>query len=402
MRDVSAPLEDVRIIDLTRVLAGPYATTLLADLGADVIKVEDVELGDSSRYTPPMIRGVSDLFLNLNRNKRSVAIDLKHPGGREVFLDLVRRSDVVVENFRPGVMERLGIDYPRLSAVHPGIIVCSVSGFGQSGRFRDRPSFDIIIQALSGAMAVTGEPERPPVRLGVPLGDLSGGLFGALGILAALHERSRTGRGQLVDVSMLDGLVHLMLYYPVDYLNAGKRYGPVGGRHENIAPYGVFAVKDGYLVLAIFQGKFWRRFCEVIGRSDLSTDPRFTRAADRLQHKDELYPLLEEIMLTRTRDEWEHVLTEAEIPHAPILTPDQVPAHPAVVDREMFVSVEHPAAGSVKVSGRPIKFPARRPPAMQPAPGLGQHTRAVLRDVAGYSEDRIGALERDGIIRRHA
>ncbi|HXC79413.1 MAG TPA: CoA transferase [Candidatus Acidoferrum sp.] len=393
------PLTGVRVVDLTRVLAGPYATSILGDMGAEVIKIEDTGGGDSSRVTHPLLHGISSHFLNLNRNKKSVAVDLKHPKGREKVLDLVRVSDVVVENFRPGVLRRLRLDYSDLIEVNPSVILCSISGFGQDSSLRDRPSYDVITQALSGAMSVTGEPGRPPVRLGVPLGDLSGGIFGALAILGALHERTTTGRGQRLDVSMLDGLVHLMLYYPIDYLNAGIVAKPVGGRHEHIAPYGVFEVADGYIVLAIFHGKFWRLYCEAIERPELLTDPRFLHASDRHHNRAELYPILEKVMIKRSRAEWQELLDRVGVPAAPILTSDQVATMPLLREREMFVEQEHVQAGHVWVSGRPIKYPDRELAPMTPAPILGEHTREILTSLAGTSAEQLTLLEEEGVVK---
>ena len=398
--DYRGTLSGIRVIDLTRVVAGPYATTLLADLGADVIKVEDVGSGDSSRLTPPFINGVSNHFMNINRNKRSVAIDLKHPDGRRLVLKLVSKADVVIANFRPGVLERLGLDYESLKSANPKIILCLISGFGQDSTYRDKPSFDVITQAMSGAMSITGEPGRPPVRLGVPMGDLAGGLFGAIAILAALNERNATGHGQSIDVSMLDAMVHLMLYYPIDYLNAGLKAIAVGGRHEHVAPYGVFAVQDGYIVLAIFQGKFWRLYCEAIGHPELIRDRRFVDTKGRHANRAELYATLEPIMLQRTRHDWEEALDQKGIPWAPILKPDEVAEHPLMREREMFVNVNHPEAGWVKVSGRPIKFPQRHQPSTAPAPMHGQHTGEVLLDLAGLTSQQLIDLEQQGTIKQ--
>jgi crotonobetainyl-CoA:carnitine CoA-transferase CaiB-like acyl-CoA transferase len=385
-------LAGVRILDLTRVLAGPYATSLLADLGADVVKIENPKDPDGSRMTPPLVNGVSTHFTNLNRNKRSLPIDLSSERGRALFLRLAAKADVVVENFRPGVLDRLRLGYDELAAVNPRIILCSVSGFGQTGSRRSKPAYDVIIQAMSGAMSVTGEKGRDPVRLGVPMGDLSGGLFGAIGILAALYDRSVTGRGQRIDVSMLDGLTHLMLYYPVDYLNAGMIAGPVGGRHEHIAPYGVFPAEDGHLVLAIFISKFWVLFCEAIGRAELVADPRFKRAADRLENRDELYPILDEVMRTRTRAEWSEIFEAAGLPFAPVLTVDQVAESDLMREREMFVKTEHPEAGTIYVSGRAIKFPDREPFQLTVAPRLGEHSGEILGELLDLKEEEIADL----------
>jgi crotonobetainyl-CoA:carnitine CoA-transferase CaiB-like acyl-CoA transferase len=395
------PLTGVRVIDLTRVLAGPYATMILADLGAEVIKVEDTHVGDTSRLTPPLVNGVSAHFLNLNRGKSSVALNLKSVGGRQAFLDLVKQSDVVVENFRPGTLERLQIGYSELKEVNPSVILCSISGFGQTGSLKDTPSYDVITQALSGAMSVTGEPGRPPVRLGIPVGDLAGGLFGAIAVLSALRERDATGQGQALDVSMMDAVVQLMLYYPLDYLNAGTVAGPVGGRHEHVAPYGVFEVSDGYLVLAVFENKFWRMFCAVIGQSQLGLDPRFRTSADRVSNQTELYAILDDVMKRRGRSEWQILLTDAGIPNAPILTIDQVVDLPLLRERAMFVQLEDAEAGPVSISGRVIKSLDRNQPSLGAAPRHGQHTADLLASIAMKSLHEIAELEADGSIRQH-
>jgi crotonobetainyl-CoA:carnitine CoA-transferase CaiB-like acyl-CoA transferase len=367
-------------------------------MGADVIKIENPSDPDGTRNSHPLINGVSNHFMNFNRNKRSLPIDLSKEAGRDLLLSLVATADVVVENYRPGVMESLGLSYEALSAVNDQIILCSISGFGQTGSFREKPAYDVIVQAMSGAMSVTGEPGGEPVRLGVPMGDLSGGLFGAIGILAALHDRTVTGKGQSIDVSMLDGLTHLMLYYSVDYLNAGMIAGPVGGRHNHIAPYGVLPVSDGFLVLAIFTKKFWLLFCEAIGRPDLIEDPRFVSTASRLTNKDELYPILEGVLKTRTQAEWTAMFDEAGLPFAPMLTVDQVAEHPLFREREMFVETVDPVAGPVFITGRPIKFPNRDPFEVSPAPQLGEHSNEVLTELLNLDVDEIEALRADGVI----
>jgi CoA:oxalate CoA-transferase len=391
-------LSGVRVLDLTRVLAGPYASSLLADMGADVIKIEDPDDPDHARSTPPLLNGVSSHFMNINRNKRALALDLSKPEGREVFLSMAARSDVVMENFRPGVMERLGLSYDEIAAVNDRIIVCSISGFGQTGSHRSKPAYDVIIQAMSGAMSVTGEDGRPPVRMGVPMGDLSGGLFGAIGVLSALYDRVQTGRGQRIDVSMLDSLTQLMLYYPTDYLNSGILAGPVGGRHKHIAPYGVLPVRDGYLVLAIFVKKFWTQFCSAIDHPELVSDPRFLRAADRLENSDALYGLLEEVLRQRTQAEWSRIFDDAGLPFAPVNTVDQVAELPLLREREMFVRMEHPQAGEAYVTGRAIKFPDRAPFVLTPSPGVGEHTAQVLKDVLDLDEAQVDALRDQRVV----
>jgi crotonobetainyl-CoA:carnitine CoA-transferase CaiB-like acyl-CoA transferase len=393
------PLEGIVVLDLTRILAGPYCTAHLADLGATVVKIEDLDRGDSTRYSRPLLSGVSSHFLSLNKGKKSVCIDLRSPEGRAVFLRLVRNADVVVENFRPGVLARLGLNYDVLARENPTIILCSISGFGQSGEYSDRPSFDVITQALSGAMSVTGEPGRPPVRLGIPIGDLGGGLFGTIAVLAALHERTQTGRGQAIDISLLDSLFHLMLYYPLDVVNAGVIARPVGGRHEHLAPYGLVRAKDGYVVLAIFQGKFWKLFCEALEAADLARDSRFRTVASRYENQDELYRLIEEILITRGRAEWGEVFTRYGIPHAPVLTLEEVVDFPPIIERRMLVPHQHPGAGDVKVAGSPFKLSRDIDPvATSPAPELGEHTAGVLRELADLGEDEIAELLSSGVV----
>lgn len=395
------PLADLRILDFTRVLAGPFATSMLSDLGATVVKVEDPKIGDISREAPPIVNGISSHFVNLNRGKQSIAVDLKTPEGRVLALDLARECDVVVENFRPGVMKRLGLDFESVKAVNPGIIYCSVSGFGQDSSYRDKPSFDVITQAMSGAMSVTGEPGRPPVRLGIPMGDLSGGIYAVFGVLAALHERTVTGHGQYIDVSMLDGLAHLMLYYPLDFLNLGVVAKPVGGRHEHAAPYGVFEVSDGHLVLSMFGAKFWQLYCEAIDRTELVDDERFRSAGRRLRNRVELYGILDELMKNRTVAEWGALFDEYGIPWAPVLTSDQMATHPLMAERKMFTALDQPGHGQIHVTGRPLKFPSRPDRPLEPAPALGEHTFEVLSRLLGVDPVKLAELQQRSVIDQH-
>lgn len=387
------PLTGVRVLDLSRVLAGPYATTLLADLGAEVIKVESISSPDPIRLSPPLINGVGNHFLNIARDKKSLALDLRSPEGKEIFLRLVALSDVVIDNYRPGVMASMGFSFEELKAVKKDIIVCSISGFGQDTKISQKPAYDVIIQALSGAMSVTGEKDQPPVRLGLPMGDLSGGLFGAIGILGALHAKNISGEAQFIDISMLDALTHLTLYYPVDFLNAGTIASPVGGRHEHIAPYGVVEVSDGYLVVAIFAGKFWRNFCKVINREDLITDERFVHAKDRLANKDVLYEIIESVLVTRTQSDWTTLFDQGDVPFAPILSPGQVATSDIARSRDMFPTVDHPIAGKVHVAGRAIKMPGVEQDAPVAAPQLGRDTRSILHGLLGMSYEEIEQLD---------
>lgn len=397
----SGPLVGVRVIDLTHILSGPYATMLLADMGADVIKVEEPDRGDHHRSTPPHVAGESAYFLSINRNKRSLALDLKSADGREVFLDLVHASDVVVENFRPGTLQRLGLAYEVLAAANPRIIVCSISGFGQTGPLRDKTSYDLVAQAMSGAMSLTGEPGRLPLRSAIPIGDMCGGLFGALGILAALQERARTGRGQVVDVSMYDAMLSLMTQLISPFVVTGHEPEPVGAGHHHLAPYGTFRTADGYLVIAAAQGQHWPRLCAALGRPALASDPRFATLSDRVAHAAELTAELETVLRARSSAEWAAILDAAGIPNGPVLTLRQVIEHPHTAARQMMVAVEHPRVGRLAITGYPIKFGAA-PAAPRPAPLLGQHSVEVLREVLGYTPGRIAHLAATGTIRAAA
>jgi CoA:oxalate CoA-transferase len=401
-RSDRGPLAGIRILDLTRVLAGPYITGVLADMGAEVIKIEDVSSGDPSRRTPPFINGISNAYANINRNKIGIAIDLKTTEGREEFLKLVRNSDIVIENFRAGVLERLDLEYPKLYEANPGVILCSISGFGRGSSYQHRPAFDLVIQALSGVMSVTGDPGGPPTRLGIPVADVATGLYAGLGILAALQERYRTGRGQAIDVGMLDVLVHMTVYYPIDYLNAGELPAPIWkmGRHHHVVPYGMFEVMDGYAVIAIMTENFWAPYCRTIGHPELADDARFASQSNRLDNGDELYAILDEIMKTRTRQDWEERFVEGGVPYAPVLTIDEMANHPLAAEREMFVPVDHPIAGRLMVAGPPIKFLDRDLRPVAPAPLHGEHTREVLIRVAGTPRERVLELERLGAVKQ--
>ncbi len=389
----------VRVLDLSRMLAGPYGSMLLADLGAEVIKIEEPGGGDPMRgMGPPFLDGESAYFLSINRNKRSVALDLERPEGREVFYDLCRVADVVWENFRPGVMAKLGCAPETLRALNPRLVVCSISAFGQSGPYRDWPAFDLALQAMGGAMSITGEEGRPPVRMGLPMGDLAGGMFGALAVAGALLRRAQTGEGTVIDLSLLDCQVALLTYVAQYFWADGRVPGRVGSGHASVVPYQAFATKDGFLVVAVFAEKFWSGFCRAIERPDLIGDPRFDSNLKRVEGKAELTPLLEAIFPARPTAEWLGRLQGEGVPAAPINRVDEVLTDPQVVLREMVVDLEHPKLGTVKTLGTPIK-PAGAPPFRPGAPpALGEHTQAVLGGLLGYPPDRIEALRVRGVV----
>ncbi|WP_281689772.1 CaiB/BaiF CoA transferase family protein [Pseudonocardia thermophila] len=398
--DTAGPLAGVRVLDLTRVLAGPFGTMILADLGADVLKIEEPGSGDGVRGIGPFYRnGLSHYFLAINRNKRSMAVDLKSAAGRALVLDLVEHCDVVIENFRPGVMERLGLSFDELVARRPDVVLCSISGFGRTGPMAQMPSFDLVSQALTGVMSITGEPGDAPTKLGLPMGDLAGGLWGAIAVLAALHRRDRDHTPQHIDLSLLEGLGGLLGYLGQLALLTGHSPDRVGSRHHNVVPYGRFEVKDGHLVVALHVGHFWRRFCRAIERPDLAEDDRFRTSAGRVAHRDVLEPLIEDVLRTRTRAEWQEVLSAADIPHAPVLDVREALEHPQLHERGVLRELHHPEEGELTVYGPVIRFVGDERRTLRPPPLLGEHTREICRTVLGLDDVRIDALEAAGVVR---
>ncbi|HEX6511517.1 MAG TPA: CoA transferase, partial [Chloroflexota bacterium] len=356
---MSDTLSGVCILDLTRMLAGPYGSMILADMGAEVIKVEPPDGGDPMRAMgPPFLEGhTSAYFLSINRNKKSVTLDLQQPGGRDAFLRLVEHADAVIENYRPGVPRRLGIDYDSCQARKPDIVYCSVSGFGQDGPYRDLPAFDLILQAMGGGMSITGEPEGAPVRAGIPLGDLAGGMFAATAICGALWRRQQTGQGQYIDISLLDAQVSMLSYVAQYYLTNGKVPGPSGTAHQSVTPYRAFRAKDIWIVVAVFVERHWGAFCQAAGLPHLEEDERFATNAARLEHRAELEALLEKRFASKSGDEWIKRLWQAGVPAGPINTIDRVLRDPQVLHRQMLTSLSrpHPIAGTQPVLGSPIK-----------------------------------------------
>jgi len=393
-------LEGIRILDLSRALAGPYGTLLLGDLGAEIIKIEMPGGGDDTRKnTIVNVNGVSAYFISINRNKKSMVLDLRKEKGRELFYELVKKSDVVYDNFRPGVVERLKIDYNTLKEINPKIICCSISGYGHTGPFKNRPAFDLVIQAISGEMSITGEEGRPPVRMGVPMGDLAGGLFGAIAINAALVQRYNTGRGQKIDISLLDCQISLLSYVAQYYLVNGIVPKPIGSAHQTIVPYQAYRCKDNYIVVACFTEKFWPVFCKVIGREDLVTDPRFANPADRVKNRLELEKIVEEALAEKNADEWLELLEEASVPAGPINTVDKALSDPQVLARQMVVELSDPLMGSFKSVGNPIKSTElEKSQVYNVPPRLGQHTRQILKDVLGYDNQLINQLIEEKVI----
>ena len=393
------PFEDVKVLDLSHALAGPFASTMLADFGAQVVKVEPPGSGDVSRtWGPPFYGSETVYFVNLNRNKKSVEVDLKHAEGRELFFRLMERSDVVLENYRVGTLEKLGIDYERARTHHPGIIYCSVSAFGQTGPYRDRAALDLILQAESGMMSITGEQGGRGVRCGVPIADLAAGMYAAFGILAALSARAKTGRGQRIDVSMLDGQLGLLHWTIGSYLANGIVPEPMGTARKALFPYQTFRTKTRDVALAVGSDKLWRTFCPLLGIEDMMDDASYATSAARVANHVRLIARVQEIFLTKTYEEWEAVLVPAGIPMGAINTIDKVVEHPQVREREMIIDHEHPIAGKIKMVGVPLKLSETPGTVRLPAPILGQHTDDVLREALGLDDAAIAALRSSGAI----
>jgi len=393
------PLEGVRILELGQIIAGTYGSQLLSDLGAEVIKIETPQ-GDLGRI--PSVgpyKGLSALFLTFNRNKQSVVIDLKTEDGREVFYDLVKVSDVVIDNFRPGVLERLKIDYPTLNRINPRIIQCSVTGFGSEGDYKDYPALDLVIQAISGHMAITGEPGRPPARVGVPLADLSGGFFSSQGVLAALYDRERTGKGRQVELSMFDAMLNLLSYIGTIWLTKGELPKPPGSAHEYSVPWQAFEASDGYLVVATRQEVFWQKLCEVLDQPALAADPRYATNPARVENRATLVLRLEAIFRTRTVGDWLERLRAAQVPAAPVNNLDGAFAEPPVAAREMIVEYDHPDVGKVRLPGNPIKMSGMDGTISEPSPRIGEHTDAVLGGLLKLTAKQIAALRARGAIK---
>ena len=392
--------EGVRVLDLSRMLAGPYGSMLLADQGAEVIKIEEPDGGDPMRgMGPPFLPdGESAYFLSINRNKKSVVVDLTAEGGRRVFHDLVAQADVVWENFRPGIMARLGSDYAALSALNPRLVMCSISAYGQDGPYRDWPAFDLALQAMGGAMSITGERDGTPVRMGLPMGDLAGGMFGAFAVAGALFRRARTGRGAHIDLSLLDSQVSLLSYLAQYFWADGTVPRPLGSAHASVVPYQALATRDGHLIVAVFAEKFWAVFCRAVERPEWAADPRFATNRDRVANRDALVPLVERLFAERTTAEWLARLQAAGVPATPIQTVDRVLSDPQIRHRRMVVDVEHPRHGTVPTLGTPIKVDGAMDLDVTPAPRLGQHTDEILTGVLKYSGECVAALRQQGVI----
>ncbi len=386
------PLEGIRVLDMTWALAGPYCSMLLCDLGAEVIKVENPEGGDPSRRNFPFIEGISSYFLSVNRGKKSITVNLQHPQGKEVILGLAKKSDVMVENFRPGVLDRLGLGYAAVKEVNPKIIYAACSGFGQKGPYAHRPAYDVIVQGMGGTLSITGEAGGPPVRVGFSIGDLGGGIFTAMGILSALHERERSGLGQMIDISMLDCQMALLENAFTRFFATGEIPERIGTRHPVLTPFQALPTRDGYIVVAVPREDWWQKFCHLINRQDLLADDRFKDNPSRTKNHKELEDILSAVTRTRTTAEWVAAMEKIDVACGPVNTVDQVAQDPHTIAREMIARVQHPQAGMLRVVNSPIKL-SRTPVKLERAsPQVGEHTNEILKTLLGLTEEEVAGL----------
>jgi crotonobetainyl-CoA:carnitine CoA-transferase CaiB-like acyl-CoA transferase len=395
---MSTALGDLVILDLSHALAGPFASTMLGDYGAEIIKIEPLDGEIARAWGPPFYGDETAYFVNLNRNKKSVAIDLKHPDGKALFFRLLEHADVVLENLRVGTVARLGLDYEHARERQPGIIYCSISGFGQNGPYRDRAALDLVVQAESGMMSITGEPGGRGVRAGVSIADITAGMYAAFGIVAAVHARARTGRGQFIDVSMLEGQLGILSGMVGAYLADRIVPGPLGTAYGALLPYQTFRTKTRDIAIGIGSDKLWRAFCPLLGLPQLTDDPRYKTNAVRNANRPSLVEALQDAFLMKTYQEWAAILEPAGIPVGAINTIDQVVEHPQVIARGALVESTHPVAGTIRMVGPPVRMSDTPGSVRAPAPLLGEHTEQILRERLALNDEEIARLRTAGVI----
>lgn len=390
-------LEGIKVLDVTRVMSGPYCTMLLGDMGAEINKVEPPSGDDSRKMGPPFISGESAYFLSVNRNKKSIVIDLKKEKGREILYRLARESDVFVENFRPGTTAELGIDYVKLKSLNDKLIYCSISGFGQYGPYRDRPGYDLVALAMGGLMGITGEADRPPVKLGVPISDIVSGIYAAFAITAALHARNETGLGQFLDVSMLDCQIACLTHQAGYYFATGKNPERLGSAHPSIVPYQAFKASDGDFIVAVANDSQWKSLCRALGLDNLVDSDEFRTNADRVRNREKLVAILEKLFSSRPVSRWITMLIDEGVPSAPILTLQEILDDPHVHQREMISVIKHPKIGEIRTTGVAVKFSETPGSIRQHPPTLGEQTDKILSEI-GYSYDEISALREESVV----
>ncbi|HBK79899.1 MAG TPA: formyl-CoA transferase [Nitrospinae bacterium] len=396
---MTAPLEGLRVLDLSRILAGPFCTMMLGDMGADVIKVEHPRGGDDTRSWPPFYEGgESTYFQSVNRNKKSLTLDLKLEEGKKILRRLVERSDIFIQNFRPGTIERLGFGYEECSALNPRLIYASISGYGQSGPSRERPAYDILLQAEGGLMSITGEQEGNSCKTGIAIADLTTALFAIQGILLAVIAREKSGRGQFIDMAIQDGQAALMSHAAGNFFGTGKPPGRMGNRHPSICPYRDFACSDGVLIVAAANDSLWDRFARTIGRDDLAENPKWKTNDGRVKGRDELEAEIEKILATKTRAEWGNIISKAGIPCGPVKDIGEVASDPQILHRDMVVEIDHAKTGVLKMMGIPVKLSETPGEVKLPPPILGEHTEEILRDLLGQPPEAVESLREQGVI----
>ncbi|MCF2597070.1 CaiB/BaiF CoA transferase family protein [Pseudoflavonifractor phocaeensis] len=388
-------LSGVRVLDFTQVLAGPFCTMNLADFGAEVIKIERPGTGDGSRIFGPFVNGQSGYYTLVNRGKKGITLDLKR--GKDIIYDMVKKCDIVVENFKPGVMDKLGYSYEKLKEINPGIIYCSISGFGQDSPMRDLPAYDIVAQGMSGMMSITGYPDTPPARVGSSLGDVSAGLYAVTAILVALYNRERTGKGQYVDVALLDSVFAFVETNVVRYTIGGVHPTRVGARHPLSAPFDIYRCKDAHVIIAVASDPHFAKLCEMIGQPDLIKDPKFDSDPHRSENDVELKAILEKFFADYTVAEAIEMMQARSIPCGPLCTVDEACENPSILKREMLVEIDQPGMGKVKITGNPMKLSETPADPRHPAPLLGQDTKEVLHDIFGYSDEQIAKWEEEKV-----
>ncbi len=392
------PLSGIQVLDLSRVLAGPYCTMVLGDLGADVIKVESPEGDETRGWGPPFAEGESAYYLCVNRNKRGMVVDFKTDEGYKILQELIRQSDVLVENFRPSTLAHFSLDYKSVSALHPKLIYCSITGFGQTGPLSNKPGYDFMIQAMGGLMSITGEPSGEPMKVGVAVADLFAGQNAVIAILAALQARNQTGKGQHLDISLFDSQVAMLANVASNFLISGNLPKRYGNTHANIVPYQSFQASDVWFVLAVGNDRQFEKLCEVIGKQELVSDARFRLNSERVKNREELVAILKPIFLEKTAREWLSALEEAGIPCGPINTLDKVFAEPQVEAREMLIHMDHAEIGDLRLVGSPLKFSDTPVDYKLPPPRLGEHTADILTELLEYSTEKVIALRESGVI----
>ncbi|WP_082928629.1 CaiB/BaiF CoA transferase family protein [Cupriavidus gilardii] len=392
-------LSGMRVLELAQIMAGPTCGMMLADLGADVIKIEKTDGGDDARgYRDPRINGVSAPFLMLNRNKRAIALDLKTPEGKEVLLRMVRDADVLIENFRKGTLEKLGLGYDVLSEINPGLIYCAISGYGRTGPAADKGGFDLIAQGYTGLMSITGEEGGPPLRTGNSIADINAGILAAVGILAAYQHKQKTGRGQIVETSLIEAGLQQLYWHAAIHFATGESPGPSGSAHVLATPYQAFPTQDGHIIVGGANEKNWERIAQVLGRPEWLSDPRYRLNSDRMRHRDTLLPAMAEILRTKPSADWLAAFDAAGVPAGPVHSIGEALSHPQTLAREMVVEQQHPEAGPVKSIGLPIKLSETPARYVRPSPRLGEDTRALLAE-CGYGEKQIAEMLRAGVVR---